>query len=134
MIVKAKTQWLERTYGGPTAASVACPELADALCANVATVTKTMVVRGMHLAESDLLMVEGGAYCIESCAVVDGRRFVLIQPLRLKKQLSPTSSRWSCRGSAALALDVEDLKPQHAHCWVWDKDDSVLVLHKCRPV
>ena len=91
-----------------------------------------MTVRGMHVAVSDLVMVDGVACSLQECAVVDGRRIVLVEPLRLVKQMSLYSSRWAARGNSSVAFDVGSKKPEHPHCWVWRADDSVLVLHKSR--
>ena len=132
MVMKAKTQWFDKSVDGHIGVFDARPELALALGAAHATISRQMTVRGMHLAVSDLVMVDGVVCSLQSCAVVDGRRIVRVEPMSLVEQISLYSSRWARRGNSSVAFDGELKKPEHPHCWVWHEDDSLLVLCKTR--
>ena len=126
--------WIDGRQDGPLHSGLhggqrICPSVASALGASDAVVSESLHSNGMTFAVGDIVSAQGALYKMVACANVDEKLMVLDQPLRVARSISDAASLYTVDHGGLVAAKVNEKEAFAAHCWSWESETEVLVLH-----
>ena len=105
-----------------------CPALADKFGADEAAVGHELHSDGMTFAVGDIFTAHGQLYTTDRCALVDGQSWILARLMDVSR-MSKTATLCKKGTGDLVAIKLNDKIAMHAHCWCWESDEHLLVLH-----
>ena len=86
-----------------------------------------MVAKGVHISGGDIVSAGTGMAIVRACLAKHGGFYLLVDRLAKRRELHARA--WECAVVVGLSLlDLAAHDVQHACCWAWRADGSVLVL------